>query len=411
MMASKEMRYTRGCDIEKTKAGETQCTQCPGCQKLAISDCFKGAHNAALPEDIVEVRFKYTHKAYFKTNGLVLRIGDVVAVEATAGHDIGTVSLVGDLVYFQMLRNGLNPKDYEYKKVYRKAKSYDLEKWNDAILQEQSLMVRARKLAVALKLNMKIGDVEMYGDRTKAIFYYIADERVDFRELIKMMADEFKLRIEMRQIGARQEAGRIGSIAVCGRELCCSSFLSGFASVSTNTARDQDFSTNPQKLAGQCGKLKCCLNYELSAYVDAQKDFPRNYSSLETQDGTAYHHKTDIFKRMMWYNFDRTSQENLVAVPVDRVIEILTANKKGEKVASLLSEQYTPRERKPVEHDYKSAVGEDNIARFDKSKRKSGKRHKQDSRHRKPPRDPKQEQKLMEQRAKIRAQGQKNENF
>jgi hypothetical protein len=237
-------------------------------------------------------------------------------------------------------------------------------------------MIRSRKIVDKLNLNMKIGDVEMHGDKTKAIFYYIADERVDFRELIKVMAEEFHIRIEMRQIGARQEAGRIGGIGSCGRELCCAQWLCSFASVSTNAARDQDIAINQQKLAGQCGKLKCCLNYELSAYLDAQKDFPKTNIPLETKEGTAYYHKTDIFKRLMSYNFDRSSMENLIAIPVDRVNEIIALNKKGVKVDSLLSEKYMPDKPQMKEPEFTSAVGEDSITRFDKQGGNSRSRNK-----------------------------------
>ncbi|MDR0419579.1 MAG: hypothetical protein LBH34_05150, partial [Prevotellaceae bacterium] len=247
---------------------------------------------------------------------------------------------------------------------------------SEAIGQEHSLMIRSRKIVDKLNLNMKIGDVEMHGDKTKAIFYYIADERVDFRELIKVMAEEFHIRIEMRQIGARQEAGRIGGIGSCGRELCCAQWLCSFASVSTNAARDQDIAINQQKLAGQCGKLKCCLNYELSAYLDAQKDFPKTNIPLETKEGTAYYHKTDIFKRLMSYNFDRSSMENLIAIPVDRVNEIIALNKKGVKVDSLLSEKYMPDKPQMKEPEFTSAVGEDSITRFDKQGGNSRSRNK-----------------------------------
>ncbi|MDR1225706.1 MAG: hypothetical protein LBK47_02255 [Prevotellaceae bacterium] len=367
MTDTAEMLYTRGCKCQREEGGETTCKQVESCQKLATFDWLKGLHNSALPSNIVEVRFKNTRKGYYlNATGVPLEKGDVVAVEVSPGHDIGIVSLTGDLVYFQMLRNSVRPEGYEYKKVYRKAKASDIDKWSEAIAQENSLMVRSRKIVASLGLSMKIGDVEMHGDKTKAIFYYIADERVDFRELIKVMADEFKIRIEMRQIGARQEAGCIGGIASCGRELCCSQWLCHFASVPTNAARDQDIAINQQKLAGQCGKLKCCLNYELSVYLDAQKDFPKNNATLETIDGTAYHHKTDIFKRLMWYNFDKFSIENLVALPVDRVIEILEQNKQGVKVDALLSEKYTPKGSSAREPEFKSAVGEDSITRFDR---------------------------------------------
>jgi cell fate regulator YaaT (PSP1 superfamily) len=378
-MANTDMLYTRGCRVFKGKTGETQWQSCTGCQQMASCDSLCGAHNSALPNDVVEVRFKHTHKGFFKTNNISLSVGDVVAVESDAGHDIGMVSLTGDLVYSQMLRNGLSPSTYEYRKVYRKAKSYDIEKWSDAVAQEKPLMIRARQIVASLRLNMKIGDVEMYGSRTKAIFYYIADERVDFRELIKLLNAEFNIRIEMKQIGARQEAGRTGSIGTCGREVCCSSFLTKFATVTANHAYDQNYSTNPAKLSGQCGKVKCCLRFEHSAYMDAQKDFPKiaDVLTLDTNDGTAHHIKTDIFRRRMWYYY-KENPEHYIAVPVERVIEILEINKRGEKAPFLVEvkRQQMPSSRRlstvnngPREvhkHDYKNAVGDDNIARFDK---------------------------------------------
>jgi cell fate regulator YaaT (PSP1 superfamily) len=278
-----------------------------------------------------------------------------------------------------MIRNGLQPGKYEYKKIYRKVKGSDVEKWSEAIALEHRFMIRSRQLAANLQLKMKIGDVEVQGDKTKAIFYYIADERVDFRELIKIMADEFHVRIEMRQIGVRQEAGRIGGIGTCGRELCCAQWQCTFASVSTNAARSQDIAINQQKLGGQCGKLKCCLNYELSCYIDAQKDFPKTFDTLEVIEGTAFHHKTDIFKRTMWYNFDKNSVENLVAVPVDRVKEILEQNKKGIKSDALLNEHYKQAKSPIEETEFMSSAGEDSITRFDKASRhhfqQHGRRH------------------------------------
>lgn len=368
------MLYTRGCACKKKPlTGELTCQEVQSCQKLATFDWLKGMHNAALPSSIVEVRFKNTRKGFFQNvNDLPLQKGDIIAVEASPGHDIGVVSLTGDIVYLQMLRNNLSPEKYEYKKIYRKVKGGDVEKWSEAIALEHSFMIRSRQIVEKLLLKMKIGDVEVQGDKTKAIFYYIADERVDFRELIKVLAEEFHVRIEMRQIGARQEAGRIGGIGTCGRELCCAQWLCSFASVSTNAARYQDIAINQQKLAGQCSKLKCCLNYELASYMDAQKDFPKTNIPLETVDGSAYHHKTDIFKRIMWYNFDKSSMENLVEVPVDRVKEIVEQNKKGVKVDALLSEKYKPKFEAPREPEFKSSAGEDSITRFDKPRKNNG---------------------------------------
>ncbi|MGL4364003.1 MAG: PSP1 domain-containing protein [Bacteroidales bacterium] len=368
------MLYTRGCTCKKkATTGEMECCQVESSQKLATTDWLNGLHNSVFPNDILEIRFKNTRKGYFQNvNQLPLKKGDIVAVEASPGHDIGIISLMGDIVSLQMMRNNLNPEKYDYKKIYRKVKGVDIEKWSDAIALEHSLMTRTRKMVIDLGLKMKIGDVEVQGDKTKAIFYYIAEERIDFRELIKIMADDFHLRIEMRQIGVRQEAGRIGGIGTCGRELCCAQWLCSFASVSTNAARNQDIAINQQKLAGQCGKLKCCLNYEVSTYLDAQKDFPKGYSTLDTKDGTAYHHKTDIFKRLMWFNFDKYSMENLVAVPVERVKEILEQNKKGVAVEFLLTERYKSTIPIKIEPEFKSASGEDSITRFDRPRHKEG---------------------------------------
>ena len=251
--------------------------------------------------DYVEVQFKNTRKGYYLNNNKIdLVKGDVVAVESNPGHDIGTVTMVGRLVLLQMIKARIRP-DAEVRRVYRKAKPADLEKYEEAKAKEHETMIRSRRLAENLGLQMKIGDVEYQGDGNKAIFYYIADERVDFRQLIKDLAEAFRIRIEMKQIGARQEAGRIGGIGPCGRELCCSGWISSFVSVSTGAARLQDISMNPQKLAGQCAKLKCCLNYEIDAYVEAQRQFPAHEIPLETKDNTYYHFKTDVFKNQMTY--------------------------------------------------------------------------------------------------------------
>ncbi len=316
----------------------------------------------------VEVRFKNTRKSFYQNqNELHLEIGDIVAVEANPGHDIGIISLIGPLVYNQIQKVNYN-EDTEPKKVYRKVKQTDIDKWHEAISLEHNTMIKARQIANDLKLDMKIGDVEYQGDKTKAIFYYIADERVDFRELIKILAETFRIRIEMKQIGARQEAGRIGGIGSCGRELCCSTWISNFISVTTNAARYQEVSLNPQKLAGQCSKLKCCLNYELECYLDAQKNFPPKEVNLETKDGTAYYQKTDIYRNLMWYSFDPVNAINLTAVPVERVKEIININKKGQKVPKLVevSENSQSSAKKTIE--YKNDVGTESLERFDNKK-------------------------------------------
>lgn len=346
------------------------------CSKLQVFDWLNNVPESAYKFDVVEVQFKNTRKEFFvNANGLRLTKGDIVAVEASPGHDIGIVSLTGELVHFQLKKQGIKSENHEFKKVYRKAKPADLEKWYEATSLEDSTMLSTREIASDLKLNMKIGDVEYQGDKTKAIFYYIADERVDFRELIKILAEKFKVRIEMRQIGARQEAGRIGGIGSCGRELCCSTWITNFVSVTTNSARYQEISLNPQKLAGQCGKLKCCLNYELDTYIDAQKDFPSRSIVLETKSGQAYHNKTDIFRGIMWYTFDPVNMVNFTPVPVERVKEIIELNKKGKKVDVLVDISIDVVEG-PM--DFKNEVGKDSLTRFDdkKPKRKKNRNNK-----------------------------------
>ncbi len=368
---------------------QSKCSTCiDRCGKLDVYDWLADVPESCNVSDIVEVQFKNTRKGYFKnSNGLRLKKGDVVAVEASPGHDIGTVSCTGEIAVMQMRKNRLNISDYDFKRVYRHAKPVDYEKWEEAKALEHETMIKSRQISADLKLDMKIGDVEYQGDRTKAIFYYIADERVDFRQLIKVLADKFKVRIEMRQIGARQEAGRIGGIGPCGRELCCSTWITNFVSVTTNAARYQEISLNPQKLAGQCGKLKCCLNFELDAYIDAQKDFPSTEVPLETQDGTHFHFKTDIFKGIMTYSTDKIIPSNLVEVPVDRVKEIIRLNKRGKKVQGLLDDRHVV--ASPVkELDYQNVVGEDSISRFDEPKKNTPRNR--NKRRRKPnPRNPK----------------------
>jgi len=289
--------------------------------------------------EVIEVRFKNTRKGFYRNiNGLKLVVDDIVAVEASPGHDIGYVSMTGFLVHQQLKKLKVRPVIDEMKKVYRKARPADIQKWEEARKQEDSTMLRSRKIAENLGLAMKIGDVEYQGDKTKAIFYYLADERVDFRQLIKVLAEEFHIRIEMRQIGARQEAGRIGGIGTCGRELCCSTHVANFISVTTSHARYQDLSLNPQKLAGQCGKLKCCLNYELDCYIDAQKDYPSRELPLELAGSTAYFTKMEAHLGIFWYSTDPRMAVNLTAVPVARVREIMQLNRKGIKPENLLTE-------------------------------------------------------------------------
>ncbi len=346
-----------------------------GCNKLPVFDWLANMElpNGQAAYDIVEVRFKNSRKEYFRIGEVAgLVVGDAIAVEASPGHDIGMVSMTGELVRLQLKKLGI-PSEGPFKAVYRKARPLDIEKWESAVEKEQSTMMRARAIAVELKLNMKISDVEYQGDSTKAIFYYTAEDRVDFRELIRHLADEFKIRIEMKQIGSRQESSRLGGIGSCGRELCCSTWLRDFRSVNTSAARYQQLSLNPQKLAGQCGKLKCCLNYELDAYLDALKDFPEGTPRLETKKAGAFHQKTDIFKRVMYYSYV-DDPGNFIAVPIDRVKLIMELNKNGEKPDVLLSEKEIPKVVKEL--DYDNVVGQDSLTRFDSEKRKKKKKKK-----------------------------------
>lgn len=331
--------------------------------------------------EIIEVRFKNTRKGLYRNvNNLRLEIGDIVAVEASPGHDIGRVAMTGPLVLDLLKRLRTMPPLEELRKVYRKAKPADIEKWDEAKDLEERTMLRSRKIAEELKLNMKIGDVEYQGDKTKAIFFYIADERVDFRSLIKVLADEFKVRIEMRQIGARQEAGRIGGIGACGRELCCATHITNFVSVTTTHARYQDISLNPQKLAGQCGKLKCCLTYELDSYLDAQKEFPSKEIPLETADATYYFQKMEVYKGLYWYSQDKHFTLNLTSVPVDRVRAVREMNKKGVKPPSLteVSEVII----KPALDG--SVMNTESLTRFDQSGPKGKSKHRNKKKFRRP---------------------------
>ena len=344
-----------------------------GCNKLPVFDWLANMQQPSgmASTNIVEVRFKNARKEFFKIGeNTGLAVGDAVAVEASPGHDLGMVSMTGELVRLQMKKLG-NINEHQLKSIYRKAKPNDIEKWQQAVERETPTMLRARAIATELKLNMKISDVEFQGDGAKAIFYYTADDRVDFRELIRHLADEFRVRIEMKQIGSRQESARVGGIGSCGRELCCSTWLRDFRSVNTSAARYQQLSLNPQKLAGQCGKLKCCLNYELDSYIDALKDFPETNVRLETLRGSAFHQKTDIFKRILYYAYT-DDPGNFLAVPVSRVKEIVAMNTNGQKPDALLSaKEVVVVEKTP---DYENVVGQDSLTRFDKSRNKKKKR-------------------------------------
>ena len=351
-----------------------------GCYKLHETNWLE-KYPDNIPTDIFEVRFKNTRRSYYQNvNNLDLKRGDIVAVEASPGHDIGIVSLTGDMVAKQMRRVGFNPYNGEFKKIYRKARPYDIERWQEAIALEHETMIASRQIAADMGLNMKIGDVEYQGDKIKAIFYYIADERVDFRELIKVFAERFHIRIEMKQIGARQEAGRIGGIGACGRELCCASWISSFSSVTTNAARMQEISLNPQKLAGQCSKLKCCLMYEYDVYADARRTIPRLREPLQTLDGEYFLVKIDPLAQTMSFSTSKGMLTNLTTLSIARVKEILALNRAGQKAETLLGDDNSDT---PVEPTYRQE--EDSITRFDKqskrskrNKRRGGKEQRED---------------------------------
>ena len=352
------------CGGENGGGGEASACVCEGCFKLHETDWL--ADYPGTPSDIFEVRFKNTRRSYYKNiHDLPLKRGDIVAVEASPGHDIGIVSLTGDMVARQMRRTGFSPQNGEFKAIYRKAKPYDIEKWQEAIALEHETMIRSRRIAEDLKLDMKIGDVEYQGDRIKAIFYYIADARVDFRELIKVFASEFGIKVEMKQIGARQEAGRIGGLGSCGRELCCTSWIASFNSVTTGAARTQDISLNPQKLAGQCCKLKCCLAYELDAYIDARKSLPRVTEPLQALDGDYHLISSDVLRRTMSFSTEKGAAVGNIVLPAAKVREIIEANRKGRKPDTIAGIAPVAREEEP---EFVNMVGEDSITRFDKNR-------------------------------------------
>lgn len=322
--------------------------------------------NGEKPFNWVEVRFKNGRKEYYlNSENLTLSIGDVVATQAPSGHDIGMVTLTGELVRVQMKRKNISETPEEIFKIYRKASQKDIDIWRDARDKEEPMKVKARQFAIDLKLAMKISDIEFQGDASKATFYYTAEERVDFRELIKVFAREFRTRIEMKQVGFRQEASRLGGIGSCGRELCCSTWLTDFRSVSTSAARYQQLSLNPQKLAGQCGKLKCCLNYELDSYLDALKSFPKPEIKLQTEKGTAVCQKTDIFKGHLWYAYEG-EWANWHKITTVQANEIIALNKKNEKIVSL--EEYAIEVVEDTKTAFGNVVGQDSLTRFDSPK-------------------------------------------
>lgn len=351
------------------KGGGRLC--CKGCGKqdkqLNTYDWLADIPGNTEESELVEVQFKNTRKGFFRnSNRIPLETGDIVAVEATPGHDIGVVTLTGRLVPLQMRKANIK-SEADIKRIYRKAKPVDMDKYNEAKAREHDTMIRARQIALDLKLNMKIGDVEYQGDGNKAIFYYIADERVDFRQLIKVLAEAFHVRIEMKQIGARQEAGRIGGIGPCGRELCCATWMTSFVSVSTSAARFQDISLNPQKLAGQCAKLKCCLNYEVDCYVEAQKRLPSREVQLETKDGTFYFFKADILSNQITYSTDKAIPANLVTISGKRAFEIIGMNRRGVKPDSLQEEAGQAEAKKSVD-----LLEQESLTRFDRAQRGQG---------------------------------------
>ncbi len=354
------------------------CMGTKGCSKIQNNKLNTYDWLCDIPEaenatDFVEVQFKNTRKGYYiNSSHIPLEKGDMVAVEASPGHDIGTVTLTGKLVLLQMKKNNVRTGEgHESKKIYRKAKPADIEKYEEAKAKEHATMIRSRQIAAELGLDMKIGDVEYQGDGNKAIFYYIADERVDFRQLIKVLAEAFRVRIEMKQIGARQEAGRIGGIGPCGRELCCSRWMTNFVSVATSAARYQDISMNPQKLAGQCAKLKCCINFEVDTYVEAQKRLPSREITLETKDNTYYYFKVDIFKQEITYSTDKSIAANLVTISAGRAFEVINMNKKGIKPEKLEGEA----QQETAKRETKDILEQD-ITRFDTQLKKKKKKRK-----------------------------------
>jgi cell fate regulator YaaT (PSP1 superfamily) len=379
----KHLLYNGQCCLKKKGCCKYQ-------EKLSAYDWLSDIPEVQQETKYVEVQFKNTRKDFFlNSENLELEKGDMVAVEAITGHDVGIVTLTGQLVLLQMKRHRVRPET-KTRRIYRKARALDISRYNEAKMKEHDTMIRARKIAKTLGLQMKIGDVEYQGDGSRAIFYYIADTRVDFRQLIKDLADVFKVRIEMKQIGVRQEAGRIGGIGPCGRELCCSGWICNFVSVSTSAVRIQDIAPNPYKLAGQCAKLKCCLNYEVNSYVEAQRKFPSREIHLETEQATYYHFKTDVFKNQIQYSTEKHAATNLVTISVERAYEVIRQNKSGEKPFSLTSDEKVFQTKREY-HD----ILDDSLTRFDSATKKRGEAQGgfNRSRSRRPPRTPKNQKK------------------
>lgn len=357
---------SRGCACSPKMYDSNKHTYNKGCSKLDSTDWLKNIElpPGQKPFDCVEIRFKNSRKEFFRINTEYdIKEGDIVAVESSPGHDIGIVTLAGEACRIQMKKKNVSSTSENLKKVYRKARATDIEKWISSVETEDKTMFRSRQSAEELNLDMKISDVEYQGDGTKAIFYYTADERIDFRQLIKTLAELFRVRIEMKQIGVRQEASRLGGIGSCGRELCCSTWLSRFQSVTTQAARVQQLALNPQKLAGQCSKLKCCLNYEYDVYVDAIKEFPDTRVPLKTKKGTAVHQKTEVFKKMMWYGYEG-DEYNMIPITLEKVKEIMSLNSKG-KIPDKLEDFVVNKETKS---DFENATDQFELNRFDKKK-------------------------------------------
>jgi len=365
---------SRGCGCKPDANDENNNVFKHRCCKLDEFDWMK---DVTLPSsipvfDCIEVRFKNSRKEFFRiTDGIDIKVGDIVAVEASPGHDIGIVSLVGETARLQMKRKKMDANSTEIKKLYRHARAYDVEKWIQAVEKEPKTIIKSRQIAGELQLEMKVNDVEYQGDNTKAIFYYTAEERVDFRELIKKLAEAFKIRIEMKQIGVRQEAARLGGIGSCGRELCCATWMTSFKSVTTTAAKAQQLSLNPQKLAGQCSKLKCCLNYEYDTYVEALKEFPDQDLILKTLKGDAIHQKSDIFNKQLWYAYV-SNPNNFIVLSLEKVKHIISLNEKNKKPQNL--EDFT--EFVEEKNDFGDIMELDDLNRFDKKRKPNNKSRK-----------------------------------
>ena len=354
---------TRGF-VKDPVSQDTQCGKCT-CAKLSVFDWLSNNPPAQTTQkqNIYEVRFKNTSKGFYRTTeDLKLKVGDIVAVETTQGHDVGIVSAIGTVAMLQLYKKGLTPDSDSIRRIYRKARFNDMEKWIAAVRKERETIDKTKAIIAFQNLDMKLNDVEYQGDGTKATFYYTAEDRVDFRELIKVLADTFKVRIEMKQIGIRQEASRLGGVGSCGRELCCSTWITKFCSVTTSSARVQQLSLNPVKLAGQCGKLKCCLNYEYDTYLDALKEFPDSNTTLKTEVGNASHVKSDVFRKLMWYSYNNSKDNSMMAIHIDQVKEIIEMNKKGKKPAKL--DDFALQKEIRVELD-EGIVTLDDLTRFD----------------------------------------------